>query len=127
MENMLLPDDLSVRCPALKWRTCVGRPYVELLGWETILNAPCWKAAEVKKAVVVQTTETVFEEISPVLLERVVDYFEASVNPEICRELGRGVIFRPFYASERYDKRKKVVPAFPISELFGKDLRGDLR
>jgi len=90
-ESMLIPDDLSVRCHALKWRTYFGLPYINLLGKETILNAPCWKTEE-------------------------------SVDPKIRAELGRGFLFRPYYASEKYDREKKLVPEFPIRELFGKNL-----
>ena len=121
-ESMLIPDDLSVRCPALKWRTYFGLPYINLLGKETILNAPCWKTEEIGDTVVIQLTETVFEDISSELRERVAEYFEESVAPEIRAELGRGFLFRPYYASEKYDRKKKLVPEFPIKELFGKYL-----
>lgn len=121
-ENMLIPDDLSIRCPALKWRTYFGRPYIELLGRETILQAPCWKTEEVGDTIVVQLTETVFEDILPETREAVVEYFEASVKPEILAELGNGFIFRPFHASEPYDKKKKLIPEFPVKEFFGEHL-----
>lgn len=121
-ENMLIPDDLSVRCPALKWRTYFGRPYVELLGRDTILHAPCWKTEEIGSTIVVQLTKTVFEDIQPGIREAVVEYFEASVSPEIRANLGKGFIFRPFYASERYNKARKLVPEFPVKEFFGKYL-----
>lgn len=121
-ESMLIPDDLSVRCPALKWRTYFGLPYINLLGKETILNAPCWKTEEVGDAIAIQLTESVFEDIPSELREKVVEYFEGSVAPEIRAELGRGFLFRPYYASEKYDRKKKLVPGFPIRELFGKNL-----
>ncbi len=120
-ENMLLPDDLSIRCPALKWRTYFGRPYVDLLGRETLLKAPCWKTEEVGDTVVVQLTGTVFEEIPPKLRAEVVEYLEESVDPEIRAQLGRGFLFRPFLASEPYDKRKKLVPVFPVREISGEN------
>lgn len=121
-ETSLIPDDLSIRCPALKWRTYFGRPYIELLGRETILNAPCWKTEEIGDTIAVQLTKTVFEDIPPELREAVVEYFEASVKPEIRVELGSGFIFRPFFASASYDKKKKLVPEFPVREFFGKHL-----
>lgn len=121
-ESMLIPDDLSIRCPALKWRTYFGRPYIELLGRETILHAPCWKTEEVGSTIVIQLTETVFEDVKPELREAVVEYFEASVKPEIRAALGKGFIFRPFRASDPYDKKKKLVPEFPVSDFFGKHL-----
>lgn len=121
-ENMLIPDDLSIRCPALKWRTYFGRPYIELLGRETILQAPCWKTEEIGDTIVVQLTETVFEDILPEMREAVVEYFEASVKPEIRAELGNGFIFRPFHVSEPYDKKKKLIPEFPVKEFFGEHL-----
>ena len=94
-ESMLIPDDLSV---------------------------PCWKTEEIGDTVAIQLTETVFENISSELRERVVEYFEESVDPEIRAGLGRGFLFRPYYASEKYDRKKKLVPEFPIKELFGKYL-----
>ena len=54
--------------------------------------------------------------------ERVAEYFEESVDSEIRAGLGRGFLFRPYYASEKYDRKKKLVPEFPIRELFGKNL-----
>ena len=121
-ESMLIPDDLSVRCPALKWRTYFGLPYINLLGRETILNAPCWKTEEVGDTIAIQLTESVFEDIPSEQREKVVEYFEESVAPEIRAELGRGFLFRPYHASEKYDRKKKLVPEFPIRELFGKNL-----
>ena len=70
----------------------------------------------------IQLTETVFENISSELRERVVEYFEESVDSEIRGGLGRGFLFRPYYASVKYDRKKKLVPEFPIKELFGKYL-----
>ena len=121
-KSAFIPDRLDIRCPALKWRTYFGRPYIELLGRETILHAPCWKTEEVGSTIVVQLTETVFEDIKPELREAVVEYFEASVKPEIRAALGKGFIFRPFRASDPYDKKKKLVPEFPVSDFFGKHL-----
>lgn len=125
-ESMLIPDDLSVRCPALKWRTYFGLPYINLLGRETILNAPCWKTEEVGDTIAIQLTESVFEDIPSEQREKVVEYFEESVAPEIRAELGRGFLFRPYHASEKYDRKKKLVPEFPITELFGKNLPEEL-
>ena len=62
------------------------------------------------------------EEIKPELREAVVEYFEASVRPEIREALGKGFIFRPFRASDPYDKKKKLVPEFSAREFFGKQL-----
>lgn len=121
-ESMLIPDDLSVRCPALKWRTYFGLPYINLLGKETILNAPCWKTEEIGDTIAIQLTESVFEDIPSELREKVVEYFEESVDPKIRAGLGRGFLFRPYHASEKYDRKKKLVPEFPIKELFGKYL-----
>ena len=59
------------------------------------------------------------------LQERVVDYFEASMDLEIRRELGRGFIFGLF--APLRGMTRGLVPVFPISELFGNALRGDLR
>lgn len=115
-------DDLTIRCPALKWRTYFGPPYIKLFGRETILNAPCWKTEEVGDTIVLQLTESVFEEIPQELRQSVVDYFENSVSPDIRAELGKGFIFRPFLASESYDSKKKLVPDFPFRESFGKNL-----
>ncbi len=121
-KSALIPDRLDIRCPALKWRTYFGPPYIKMLGRDTILNAPCWKTEEVGSAIVVQLTETVFEEIKPELREAVVEYFEASVKPEIRETLGKGFIFRPFRASDPYDKKKKLVPEFSVRDFFGKQL-----
>ena len=120
--SAFIPDRLDIRCPALKWRTYFGPPYIKMLGRDTILNAPCWKTEEVGSAIVVQLTETVFEEIKPELREAVVEYFEASVKPEIRETLGKGFIFRPFRASDPYDKKKKLVPEFSVRDFFGKQL-----
>lgn len=120
--DMLIPDDLSIRCPALKWRTYFGQPYIALLGREILLKAPCWKTEEVGSTIVLQLTETVFEDIPPESREAVVEYLEASVNPDIRLKLGSGFIFRPFLASAPYDKQKKLVPQFPIREFFGTHL-----
>lgn len=121
-KSALIPDRLDIRCPALKWRTYFGLPYIKMLGRDTILNAPCWKTEEVGSTIVVQLTETVFEEIKPELREAVVEYFEASVKPEIRETLGKGFIFRPFRASDPYDKKKKLVPEFSVRDFFGKQL-----
>lgn len=121
-KSALIPDRLDIRCPALKWRTYFGPPYIKMLGRDTILNAPCWKTEEVGSTIVVQLTETVFEEIEPELREAVVEYFEASVKPEIRETLGKGFIFRPFRASDPYDKKKKLVPEFSVRDFFGKQL-----
>lgn len=121
-KSALIPDRLDIRCPALKWRTYFGLPYIKMLGRDTILNAPCWKTEEVGSTIVVQLTETVFEEIKPELREAVVEYFEASVKPEIRETLGKGFIFRPFRASDPYDKKKKLVPEFSVRDYFGKQL-----
>jgi hypothetical protein len=120
--NAFIPDRLDIRCPALKWRTYFGPPYIELLGREVILNAPCWKTEEIGETIVLQLTETVFEEIPQELRQNVVDYFEQSVDPQIRSNLGTGFIFRPFSAAEQYSKRKKLVPVFPVQEMFGKNL-----
>ncbi len=120
--NAFIPDRLSLRCPALKWRTYFGPPYIDLFGREVILNAPCWKTEEVGDTIVLQLTETVFEEIPQELRQSVVDYFEQSVDPQIRSNLGTGFIFRPFSAAEQYSKTKKLVPAFPVQEMFGKNL-----
>ena len=121
-KSALIPDRLDIRCPALKWRTYFGPPYIKMLGRDTILNAPCWKTEEVGSTIVVQLTETVFEEIKPELREAVVEYFETSVKPEIRETLGKGFIFRPFRASDPYDKKKKLVPEFSVRDFFGKQL-----
>lgn len=121
-KSAFIPDRLDIRCPALKWRTYFGLPYIKMLGRDTILNAPCWKTEEVGSTIVVQLTETVFEEIKPELREAVVEYFEASVKPEIRETLGKGFIFRPFRASDPYDKKKKLVPEFSVRDFFGKQL-----
>ncbi len=117
-----IPDILSERCPALKWRTYFGQPYIDLLGRDTILHAPCFRTEEVGDTIVLQLTETVFEDIPQTLRQEVVDYFESSVDPELRAELGTDFIFRPFYASQSYSKEKKLVPDFPIQEFFGKKL-----
>ena len=70
----------------------------------------------------IQLTETVFENISSELRERVVEYFEESVDLGGRGGIGRGILFRPYYASVKYDRKKKLVPEFPIKELFGKYL-----
>lgn len=121
-ENALIPDDLSVRCPALKWRTYFGPPYIELLGRKSILSAPCWKVEEVGDTIALQLTESVFKKIPQELRQKVVNYFEFNVDPQIRADLGSGFIFRPFSASEYYSKSKKLVPSFPIYELFGKNI-----
>ena len=121
-KSAFIPDRLDIRCPALKWRTYFGPPYIKMLGRDTILNAPCWKTEEVGSTIVVQLTETVFEEIKPELREAVVEYFETSVKPEIRETLGKGFIFRPFRASDPYDKKKKLVPEFSVRDFFGKQL-----
>lgn len=123
--NLIIPDDLTIRCPALKWRTYFGPPYIELFGRETILNAPCWKTEEVGETIVLQLTETVFEEIPQELRQSVVDYFEASVAPDLRAKLGKGFLFRPFLASEKYERSKKLVPEFPFRESFGKNLNDE--
>ena len=66
--------------------------------------------------------ESVFEDIPSEQREKVVEYFKESVAPEIRAELGRGFLFCPYHASEKYDRKKKLVPEFPIRELFGKYL-----
>lgn len=66
--------------------------------------------------------ETVFEDIKLELREDVVEYFKASVKPEIRAALGKGFIFRPFRASDPYDKKKKLVPEFSASDFYGKYL-----
>lgn len=121
-DNALIPDDLSVRCPALKWRTYFGPSYIDLLGRENILNAPCWKVEEVGDTIVLQLTESVFKEIPQEIRQRMVEYFEFNVDAQIRSDLGKGFIFRPFSASEYYSKSKKLVPNFPIHELFGKNM-----
>lgn len=121
-ENAIIQDDLSIRCPALKWRTYFGPPYIKMLGRDTILNAPCWKTEEVGDTIVLQMTESVFEDIPQELRQSVVDYFEKSVDPAIRAELGTGFIFRPFLATESYNKSKKLVPEFHIEEMFGKNI-----
>ena len=121
-KSAFIPDRLDIRCPALKWRTYFGPPYIKMLGRDTILNAPCWKTEEVGDSIVLQLTETVFEEIPPQLREAVVEYFEASVSPEQRPGPGKGFIFRPFDASEPYNRKEKLVPEFPIREFFGKRL-----
>jgi hypothetical protein len=93
-----------------------------MLGRDTILNAPCWKTEELGNSIVLQLTETVYEDISPVLRQKVVDYFEESIDPQLRAELGAGFIFRPFDASQSYSKTKKLVPEFQIQELLGKNL-----
>lgn len=120
--NALIPDNLTIRCPSLKWRTYFGPPYIEMLGKETILNAPCWKTEEVGDTIVLQLTESVFEEIPQMLRQSIVDYFEASVDPTIRENLGEGFIFRPFYVSENYNRNKKLVPTFLFREYFGRNL-----
>lgn len=121
-KSAFIPDRLDIRCPALKWRTYFGPPYIKMLGRDTILNAPCWKTEELGDSIVLQLTETVYEDISPVLRQEVVDYFEESIDPQLRAELGTGFIFRPFDASQSYSKAKKLVPEFQIQELFGKNL-----
>lgn len=118
----MLPDDLSVRCPALKWRTYFGPPYIELLGRDTLLNAPCYKTEEVGDTIVVQLTETVFEDIPQALRQTMIDYFEGSVDPALRAELGTDFIFRPFLVTQPYARNKKLVPEFPIQECFGRKM-----
>ena len=120
--SAFIPDRFDIRCPALKWRTYFGPPYIKMLGRDTILNAPCWKTEELGNSIVLQLTETVYEDISPVLRQKVVDYFEESIDPQLRAELGAGFIFRPFDASQSYSKTKKLVPEFQIQELLGKNL-----
>lgn len=123
--NAFIPDDLSIRCPALKWRTYFGPPYIQLLGRETILKAPCWKTEEIGDTIMLQLTESVFEDIPQELRQRVVDYFENSVDPKLHEALGSGFLFRPYYATEKYSQEKKLVPKFPIEEMIGKNLDFD--
>lgn len=120
--SAFIPDRLDIRCPALKWRTYFGPPYIKMLGRDTILNAPCWKTEELGNSIVLQLTETVYEDISPVLRQKVVNYFEESIDSQLRAELGAGFIFRPFDASQSYSKTKKLVPEFQIQELLGKNL-----
>lgn len=115
-ESAFIPDNLNLRCPALKWRTYFGPPYIKLLGKDTILNAPCYKTEEVGETIVLQLTKSVFEDIPSELRQEVVNYFEASVDPAIRSKLGTGFLFRPFYASESFSPKNKLVPEFNFDE-----------
>lgn len=115
-ESAFIPDNLNLRCPALKWRTYFGPPYIKLLGKDTILNAPCYKTEEVGETIVLQLTKSVFENIPSELRQEVVNYFEASVDPAIRSKLGTGFLFRPFYASESFSPKNKLVPEFNFDE-----------
>lgn len=100
----------------MKWRTYFGPPYIKLLGKDTILNAPCYKTEEVGETIVLQLTKSVFEDIPSELRQEVVNYFEASVDPAIRSKLGTGFLFRPFYASESFSPKNKLVPEFNFDE-----------
>lgn len=121
-KNAFIPDNLCVRCPALKWRTYFGPPYIELLGRDTLLGAPCFKTEEVGDCVVLQLAETVFDEIPPSARDSVVDYLEESVDPQLRANLKKGFLFRPFDVSEDYSSKNKLVPSFPFEELIAKNL-----
>ena len=120
------PINLRLRHPELQWLNIFGKPYIELFGREKLLNTPCYKAYELSEdIIIIQLTESVFEDIPDEVRLRVKEYLGKDAFVELGKSshnYKEGIAPNFDFTDVLFDKTKPVeLEEFEIVEELNMD------